>query len=47
MTKNAEAAHAAVADKAPIAAEGAAADVSEPEQIEEASASAEEKKDAE
>jgi gas vesicle protein len=48
VTKNAEAAHAAVADKAPIAAEGAAADVAEPEQIEEAfAAPAEEKKDAE
>lgn len=55
VTKNAEAAHAAVADKAPIAAEGAAADAVEPEQIAEAAAPAEapaeqpaeEKKDAE
>lgn len=45
VTKNAEAAHAAVAEKAPIAAEGAAADVAEPEQISESAS--EDKKDAE
>lgn len=45
VAKNAEAAHAAVAEKAPIAAEGAAADVAEPEQISEPAS--EDKKDAE